>query len=251
MDIQTTLYIIRQRFWLLDDKNQVCKVICKCVRCSRFNPISTEMGDLSSSHVREAKPFAHTGIDFCKSFFIKEKKYRNRNRIKIYMRSIFVCMSIKAIHLEVVGDLSSDGFLVALRCFVARRGVPEHIYLNNGTNFIGANNQLKQLYTLFSSEELKNLINKYADAQRITWYFIPPLASHFGELWESSVKLFKHHFKRVVGDTLFTLEEFNTFTIEIEAVLNSRPIISIIRSERHASFNLRSLLNWQTIDVPP
>ncbi|XP_067216867.1 uncharacterized protein [Linepithema humile] len=62
---------------------------------------------------------------------------------------------------------------------------------------------------------------------RITWHFIPPIAPHFGGLWESSVKLFKHHFKRVVGDSLFTFEELTTFVTEVEGILNSRPITTI------------------------
>ncbi|XP_011860282.1 PREDICTED: uncharacterized protein LOC105557612 [Vollenhovia emeryi] len=186
------------------------------------------MGNLPPNRVREAAPFTHTGIDFCGPFYMKEKKHRNWNRVKVYV-CVFVCMCIKAVHLEVVSDLSSDGFLAALRRFVARRGIPEHIYSDNGTNFIGltANNQLKKLYALFNSNEHIKLVNKYANESCISWHFIPPLAPHFGGFWESTVKLFKHHFKRVVGDTLFKFEELNTFTVEIECILNSRPITSI------------------------
>ncbi|KMQ93547.1 hypothetical protein RF55_6344 [Lasius niger] len=83
------------------------------------------------------------------------------------------------------------------------------------------------MYALFNSEEHKELIDKFSCERRITWHFIPPFAPHFGGLWESSVKFFKHHFKRVIGDALFTFEELNTFTTEVEGILNSRPITTI------------------------
>lgn len=184
------------------------------------------MGNLPTARVREAIPFTHTGIDFCGPFYIKERKYRNRTRIKIYV-CVFVCMSIKAIHLEVVHDLSTEGFIAALRRFTARRGLPEHIYSDNGTNFVGANNHFKEMYALINSEEHRDLILRFASEYRITWHFIPPVAPHFGGLWEATVKLFKHHFRRVIGDMLFTFEELNTFVIEVEGILNSRPITSL------------------------
>ncbi|XP_011883943.1 PREDICTED: uncharacterized protein LOC105571080 [Vollenhovia emeryi] len=223
--IQTTLFILRQRFWLMDGRNQVRKIVRTCIRCSRFNAnaIEYKMGNLPPARVREAVPFANTGIDFCGPFYIKEKKHRNRNRVKVYV-CVFVCMAIKAIHLEVVSDLTTEGFLGALRRFSARRGLPERIYSDNGTNFVGANHQLRELYVLFNSEEHKAKTNRFASERRITWHFIPPAAPHFGGLWESSVKLFKHHFKRVIGESLFTFEELNTFVVEVEGVLNSRPI---------------------------
>ncbi|RLU25414.1 hypothetical protein DMN91_001570 [Ooceraea biroi] len=181
------------------------------------------MGDLPQARVCEAAPFTNTGVDFCGPFYIKEKKYRNRARIKVYV-CVFVCMAIKAVHLEIVSDMTTEGFLAALQRFVARRGVPEHVYSDNGTNFVGANNQLREIYALFHSDEHKNRVAGFASSHRIVWHFMPPLAPHFGGLWESMVRSFKHHFRRVIGDSLFTFEELNTFVIEIEGILNLRPI---------------------------
>ncbi|XP_053973204.1 uncharacterized protein LOC128873578 [Hylaeus volcanicus] len=155
--IQNTLYILRQRFWLLNGKNQVQKVIRRCLRCFRFRPIASQpkMAALPKSRVEEVAVFTNVGIDFCGPFFIKEKKKRNKVRLKAY-GCIFVCMPVKAIHIEVVSDLSTDSFLGALRRFVGRRGVPTNIYSDNGTNFVEANNQLHEAYALLQSGEFKN-----------------------------------------------------------------------------------------------
>lgn len=134
-----------------------------CIRCFRFaaNSLEYKIGNLPSSRICEAMLFVHIGIDFCGPFYIKEKKHRNRIRMKVYI-CIFVCMMIKTTHLEVVSDLSSEGFLVALCRFVARRGVPSHIYFDNRTNFVGANNQRKELYVLFNSDKHKESIERFA-----------------------------------------------------------------------------------------
>ncbi|RLU25950.1 hypothetical protein DMN91_002113 [Ooceraea biroi] len=112
--IQTTLSVVRQRFWLLDGRNQVRKIVRNCTRCFRYNaiPVDYKMGDLPQSRVCQATPFASTGIDFCGPFYVKEKKHRNCGRVKVYV-CVFVCMTVKALHLEVVSNLTTDGFLAA------------------------------------------------------------------------------------------------------------------------------------------
>lgn len=81
-------------------------------------------------------------------------------------------MSIKAVHFEIMSNLSSEGFLAALRRFVARRGLPQHVYSDNGTNFVGANNQLKEIYSIPHKhlDEHKEAINKYSSKYLVAFH---------------------------------------------------------------------------------
>ena len=226
--ILTTLYSVRFKFWIIDGRNQVRKIIRKCIKCFRVNPLTLEyiMGNLPSVRLSQSRPFFKVGIDYCGPFYIKEKKFRNRSRVKVYV-VVFVCLAIKAIHLEVVSDMSSDGFVVALKRFVARRGKPFNIYSDNGKNFVGSKNELLELYALLNSKAHQKICDRVCANEGIKWHFIPPLSPHFGGIWESAVKAFKHHLERVITDQLFTFEEFNIFVIEVEGILHSLPLTPI------------------------
>lgn len=224
----STLFAIRQQFYLLDGKNQVRKIIRSCIECLRFKPtpIQAKMSDLPEARVCAAHFFQHVGVDYFGPVFIKEKKFRNTKTIKTY-GCVFICMATKALHIEIASDLSTEGFLFAFRRFIGRRGIPSHVYSDNGLNFVGANNQLRELYALINSELFQRKISEFAVENKIKWQFNPPESPHFGGIWEAAVKSFKHHLKRVIGDKLLTYEEMYTLGVEIEAILNSRPLYAL------------------------
>ncbi|XP_076301775.1 uncharacterized protein LOC143219850 [Lasioglossum baleicum] len=114
-----------------------------------------------------------------------------------------------------------------IRRFFSRRGKARNIYTDNGTNFVGSRNQIMELQALIWSEEFNNTIQHTLSNDNINWHFSPPRSPHFGGLWEAAVKSFKRHLFRTIGETLFTYEQFNSLIIQIEAILNSRPIIPI------------------------
>lgn len=135
------------------------------------------MGDLPAHRVRTSRPFSKTGVDFCGPIFIREGRRRGTKHVKAYV-AVFVCMTIKAVHLEVVSDLTTDAFLNAFKRFISRRGKPTDVFSDNDTNFVGANRELSELKTLFERDQ-DNIIDKAA-AEEIKWHFIPARSPHFG-----------------------------------------------------------------------
>uniref|UniRef100_A0A023EZK8 Putative reverse transcriptase n=1 Tax=Triatoma infestans TaxID=30076 RepID=A0A023EZK8_TRIIF len=216
---QLLLSITRLEFWPLRGKDTSRSIVHNCMRCKRFNTrtIYPKMAVLPSHRVTPRRPFEVCGVDFCGPIYVKISR---RTKQKAYI-AIFVCFSVKALHLELVSDMTTAAFMAALRRFFSRRGMSSHIYSDNGTNFVGAERELK---VLFQKNNTFESISNQLGMGKIQWHFIPPGAPHFGGLWEASVKSVKYHLRRVMGSAVLTFEEVNTLLNQIEACLNSRPL---------------------------
>lgn len=216
---------VRKRFWPLSARSTTRQILRKCIVCFKNKPSISQaiMGNLPKDRVTVNKSFSHAGIDYAGPVFLKEGKRRNAKISKAYI-AIFICFSTKALHIELVSDLTSNAFLATLKRFIARRGKRVCIYSDNATTFVDAYKQVREFYEFIHNNEVQNDIKRLLRLNETSWQFIPPNAPHFGGLWKSAVKSAKFHLHRVVRDASLTFEEMSTVLCEIEAVLNSRPL---------------------------
>ncbi|XP_058827809.1 uncharacterized protein LOC131687735 [Topomyia yanbarensis] len=218
--------IVRQQFWVTNCRNTVRSVTRSCVQCFKQNPRLAEqfMGDLPKGRVERVPAFFKVGVDFAGPISIRQG-IRKAIPVKGYT-CVFVCLVTKAIHLEAVENLSTAAFLAALQRFVARRGVPAEIWSDNGTNFVGARNELKELRKLFEREVTEKKVFEFCQTRQIIWRNIPPSAPHFGGLWEAGVKSVKSVLNKILKQATLNIIEFATLLCQIEAILNSRPLFT-------------------------
>lgn len=218
--------ILRQNnYWILSSRNIIRQRVWKCNHCFKINPKFNApiMSDLPYVRVNQAKAFSHTGVDYTGAYNITLSRNRGVKSQKAYV-CVFICLCTKAIHLELASDLSSNTFISAFRRFISRRGDCNTLYSDLGTNFVGAKNQLDDIYRLLQSNEYKTAFQSELNSNKIEWKFNPPSAPHFGGIWESNVKSVKSHLTRVIGTQILSFEEFSTVLAQVEALLNSRPL---------------------------
>lgn len=219
---------LQRQYYIFSIKSLIRKRVWSCVRCfkMRAKPDNPFMADLPWSRVSQGRPFLTVGVDFAGPYTIKLSQRRNSPTSKAYL-CVFVCMAVKAVHLELVSALTTDAFLATLDRFVSRRGLPSDIYSDCGTNFVGAARQLKELYIWFNSNSVEESIANYASNKGVQWHFNPPSAPHFGGLWEAAVKSAKSLLLKTLGERAFFFEELTTLFARIEAILNSRPLCTV------------------------
>lgn len=210
---QTLLSILRERFWIIRGRKTLRTVLSKCVKCKRFN---TQAGKsppapLPLERITCSDAFQTTGIDLAGPLFLK-----NGNKSWIVL---FTCAVYRAVHLELIESLSTEAFIAALRRFISRRGRVSTICTDNGTNFIGTHNKMKQL----NWNEITNKFN----IEKIEWRFNPPSSPWWGGWWERLIRMIKELLRRNLGLASLAYEELMTVLCECEAIINSRPLTYI------------------------
>lgn len=230
--VQIMSNYLRSAYWIPKMRQEAKNHISKCVRCVRQAQTAAKqiMSGLPEVRITPAPPFQNVGIDMAGPYLLKASDKINLNtrsksnlpEIKGWI-AVFVCLVTRAVHLEATEGMSTDDFLAAYQNFVSRRGNPEKVYSDNGTNFVGTNNELKEAVDQWKQEKIQH----YANVTGTEWHFITPSAPHEGGIWEAAVKQMKHHLLRVMGTQKYSYKSITNLLTSVEACLNSRPLCAL------------------------
>ncbi|XP_063530100.1 uncharacterized protein LOC134741297 [Cydia strobilella] len=205
-----TLSIIREKYWIPQGRAQVQKVIRSCPQCVKYGGGPFQLPpapELPSARVNYSSPFHFTGIDYLGPVLVDTEKGKEKRWI-----CLLTCLAVRALHLELVKDLSAKECLLAIRRFTAIRGIPDTITSDNALQF-------KLTSEVLSSD--------YCVKKGIKWKFIAQLAPWQGGFYERLVALVKHCLKRTLDKHLLTDTQMTTVLKEVESVLNTRPLTAV------------------------
>lgn len=217
---------LRKRFCILNFRSALKKVTNDCQRCknNKLKLRKPLMGQLPMERlVDHVNPFTFVGMDFFGPLTVQIGR-RHEKRYGV----LFTCMTTRCIHLEIAASLNTDSAIMAIKRFIARRGFPEEILSDNGSNFIGAEKELKAALKEFDCEKIK----KEMAIKGIKWKFIPPKSPHMGGCWERLIRSVKTGLKVVLKERSPKEEMLQTLFAEVEFIVNNRPLTHVSVDER-------------------
>ncbi len=230
--IAALMSILNHTYFIPGMRNFLKIISKRCAVCQRAyaKPLQQVMGLLPAVRTTPSPPFSSTGVDFAGPFTLRMGYTRKPVLIKTYA-CVFICLTTRAIHIELCSSLEADEFRAAFQRFCARRGCPTNVYSDNGTNFVGTFNEIQEIQQLLDSS--KNAISSLYTHQPLHWHFIPPRTPHFGGIWEAGVKSMKVQLRKLISPHPLRFQELVTILTEVEAILilNSRPLSPLNSTE--------------------
>ena len=218
--VNLVLARLREKYWILAAREIISEMLRRCNQCRRLKAVPAQqvMAPLPTERTsRSTWPFQKISVDMAGPFLTIQG--RGKPRRKRYI-ALFDCLAIRAIHIEVVTAMDVTAFMHAFTRMTARRGCPEEIWSDQGSNFVAASKELKELTQELSHEEVRSL----TAIRGVKWRFHPPAAPHFSGVHEALIKAAKSSFKKIVLNADVTDEELQTVFTNIEGILNSRPL---------------------------
>ena len=219
--INQTLVALRERFWIIRGRALVRRIVKSCILCRKYAPVRLQMpmAPLPRDRITRTHPFQVVGIDFTGPVYVVTP---GGEIIKSYI-TLFTCATIRAVHLELVLDLTTDAFMRAFRRFVSRRGMCSTIYSDNALTFKKASKLLEQYSEIMHGRKFR----EYLMENKIEWKFIIERAPWWGGFYERLMCTMKQPLKKVIGRSSLTIDEMQTVLTEVEAMVNSRPLTFI------------------------
>lgn len=204
-------------YWIPGINRAVASHIHQCVKCRRLRRPTQEqrMADLPSERVDPSPPFTYCGMDCFGPFLIKQAR-------KVHKRYglLFTCFCSRAIHIEMLNDMSTDAFINGLRCFIAIRGSVRQIKCDQGSNFVGAKSEMARALQKVDKDRLATFLTD----RQCDLIMNAPHSSHVGGVWE------RQTVRSVLCSTLSRSPErlddasLRTFLYEAMSIVNSRPL---------------------------
>ena len=206
--VKDTLTELRSRFWVTKGRQTVKTAIGKCSTCKKIEGRSYAVPPpppLPEFRVNDEFAFTRVGVDFAGPLYVKDVFSKNGDVNKVYI-ALFTCAVTRAVHLELVPNLSAESFIRALARFKGRRGTPVLIVSDNGKTFKDSR------------------VQAYCQRDGTVWKFNVEAAPWWGGFFERLVKSVKLSLKKVIRNARLNYEELSTVLVEVEAALNSRPL---------------------------
>lgn len=218
---ETVINELRQRFNIPQLRTVLNEIKRRCQRCKneRAVPQPPAMGDLPQARLAAfTRPFSYIGIDYFGPMSVSVGR-----RVEKRWGVLFTCLTIRAVHIEIAHTLNTSSCIMAIKNFIARRGSPITIYSDRGTNFIGASRELKEALNNINNTQLATgFVNSNTE-----WIFNPPASPHMGGCWERMIRTVKQNMKQVLTDRMPSDEVLRNVLVEIENVINSRPLTHV------------------------
>ena len=207
-----TIVQLRSKYWVTKARNLVRHMLHSCPRpCRRLEGKafkSAEAAQLPSFRVQQSFPFTNTGVDYLGPVLVRQVYDDKRTEMHKTWVVLYTCAVTRAVHLDMVPDLSASAFIRSLKRFIGRRGVP--------------NLMISDSATCFKNEEVK--LNEELLRLQVKWRFIVEASPWWGGFWERLVQTVKRSLRKVLFRASVNYEELQTVIIDVEGIINSRPL---------------------------
>ena len=245
--VATTTAKVRRKYWVIRAHDLAKSVKYRCVFCREMeHKVESQlMADLPQLRLAPCTPpFHHTACDYFGPFIVKI----GRNKTTKHYGVVFTCLNTRAVHLELAVDCSTMEILQVLRRFFSIRGQPAVIMSDNGTQFVAAERELREMISSWDKKQLK----EFCAEKGMEWKFTTPKAPHHNGCAEAMVKTCKKALKKVVGDQPLTPFELYTYLLESANLVNQRPIGRVPNDPDDGSYLCPNdlLLGRATSEVP-